>query len=100
MIVGVHDDAGDEGCANGAFAGEVYSQFLPLPSTILRAIDPSRARAGKENIRLDRIDGQRPDRWYSPIGADALPARPSIVAHEQACIATSENGMRLCRMGD
>jgi hypothetical protein len=35
-----------------------------------------------------------------PIGADALPPRPSILAHEQARIATCENGMRLFRMGD
>src|SRR5207244_7783547 len=34
------------------------------------------------------------------IGADALPPRPSIVAHEQARIATCENGMRLGGMGD
>jgi hypothetical protein len=36
----------------------------------------------------------------SPIGGDALPPRPAIVAHEQARIATCENGMRLFGMGD
>ena len=100
MIVGVHDDAGHKGCANGALPGEVYTQFLPVLSPISRAIDRSRARAGKENIGIDRVDGQRPDRWQSPIGADALPPRPSIAAHEQARIATCENGMRLFGMGD
>src|SRR5271155_4689566 len=100
MIVGVHDDAGDEGSANRALAGEVYSQFLPVQSPISRAIDPGGTRTGEENIRIDRVDGQRPDRWQSPIGADALPPRPSIVAHEQARIATCDNGMRVCGMGD
>src|SRR5580704_13306192 len=100
MIAGVDDDAGDEGGANGALAGEVYSQFLPLLSPISRAIERSRARAGKENIGIDRVDGQRPNRRQSPIGADALPPRPAIVAHEQARIATRENGMRLIGMGD
>src|SRR6266481_4320054 len=106
MIVGVHDDAGHEGYANRALPGDVHSQFLPLLSAISRAIDRSRARAGKENIGINRVDGQRPDRWHTPIGpigpisADALPPRPSIVAHEQARIATGENGMRLFGMGD
>ena len=100
MIVGVHDDAGYEGCADRALAGEVYRQFLPPQSAIPRAIDRSRAGAGKENIGIDRVDGQRPDRRQSPIGADALPSRPSVVAHEQTGIATRENGMRLCGMGD
>src|SRR5260370_19055403 len=68
MIVGVHYDAGHEGYANGALAGDVHSQFLPPQSAISRAIDRSRARAGKENIGIDRVDGQRPDRWHSPIG--------------------------------
>jgi hypothetical protein len=63
MIVGVHYDAGHEGCANGALAGDVYSQSLPLQSTISRTIDFSRARAGKENIGINRVDGLRPDRW-------------------------------------
>src|SRR4051794_38563261 len=89
-IVGVHNNAGHEGRANGALPGEVDSQFLPLLSPISRTIDPGRTGAGKEDIRLDRIDGQRPDRWQSPIGADALPPRPSIMAHEQARIATCE----------
>src|SRR5207249_8613286 len=35
-----------------------------------------------------------------PVGGDALPPRPSIVAHEQAGIATCENGMRLGGMSD
>jgi hypothetical protein len=61
-------------------------------------MDRSRARAGQENIGVNRVDGQRPDRWQSPIGAGALPPRPSIVAHEQAHIATCENGMRLYGM--
>src|SRR6266478_1137683 len=103
MIVGVHYDAGHEGYADGALPGDVHSQFLPLPSPISRAIDRSRARAGKENIGIDRVDGQRPDRWHrpiGPIGADAPPPRPSIAAHEQARIATWENGMRLGGMGD
>src|SRR5215469_2860537 len=71
-----------------------------MQSAISRAVDSSRARAGKENIGLDRVDSQRPDRWQSPIGADALPPRPSIVAHEQACIATCDNGVRFVGMGD
>src|SRR5437762_9492546 len=75
MIVGIHDDAGHEGYANGALPGDVYSQFLPLQSAISRTIDRSRARAGKENIGINRVDGQGPDRWHSPIGADALPPR-------------------------
>ena len=54
MIVRVDDDAGHEGCANGAFPGDLYSEFLPLPSLISRAIDPGRARAGKENIGINR----------------------------------------------
>jgi hypothetical protein len=49
---------------------------------------------------INRIDGQRPDRWHSSIGAEALPPRPSIVAHEQARIAACENGMRLFGMDD
>src|SRR6266481_5217780 len=103
MIVGVHYDAGHEGYANGALPGDVHSQFLPPQSPIPRAIDRSRARAGKENIGVNRVDGQRPDRRHSPIGrigGDALPPRPSIVAHEQARIAGGENGMRLSGMGD
>jgi len=66
----------------------------------LRAVDPSRARAGKQNIGIDRVDGQRPDRRQSAIGANALPPRPAIVADEQARIAACENGVRLCGMGD
>jgi hypothetical protein len=103
MIVGVHDDAGHKGCASGALTGEVYSQFLPMLSTISRAVDSSRACAGKENIGINRVDGQRPDRWQSPIGpigGDAFPPRPAIAAHEQARIAAGENGMRLFGMGD
>src|SRR5215472_3341170 len=71
-----------------------------MQSTISRAVDPSRARAGKENIGLDRVDSQRPDRWQTPIGADALPPRAPIVAHEQARIATCDNGVRIFGMGD
>src|SRR5208282_91971 len=100
MIVGVDDDAGDEGCADRALPGEVYSQFLPMQPAIARAIDRSRARAGKENIRINRVDGQRPDHWESRIGADTLPPRPAIAANEQARIAACENGMRLGGMGD
>src|SRR5262245_50491254 len=100
MIVGIHDDAGDEGCANRALAGDVDSQFLPVQSPISRAIDRSRARAGKEDIGINGVDRQRPDRRQSAIGADALPPRPAIVAHEQARIAACENGMRLFGMGD
>jgi hypothetical protein len=47
MIVRVDDDAGHEGCANGALPGNLHSQFLPLPSPISRAIDPGRTGAGK-----------------------------------------------------
>jgi hypothetical protein len=36
----------------------------------------------------------------APFGAGALPPRPSFAAHEQARIATCENGMRLLGMGD
>ena len=63
------------------------ANFSP-PSPISRTIDPSRARAGKESMGINRIDGERPDRWHSPIGpigpigGDALPPRPAIVAHE------------------
>ena len=99
MIVGVDDEAGHEGYADRAFRGDVDGQFLPLPSPVPRAIDPGRARAGEENIGIDRVDGQRPDRRQGPIGADALPPRPAIVAHEQARIAAGENGMRLRRDG-
>ena len=63
-------------------------------------MDRSRARAGKENIGIDRVDGQRPDRWQSAIGVNAFPPRPAIAAHEHARIAAGENGMRLRRMGD
>src|SRR6266853_6619191 len=57
------------------------------------------ARVSAFRVSRGATQGQRPDRWHSPIGADALPPCPSIVAHEQARIATCENGMRLCRMG-
>src|SRR6516162_2588569 len=100
MIVGVDVDAGHKGYADRALPGDVDRQLLPLPSPVSRAIDRRRARAGKEDIGIDPVDGQRPDRWQSAIGADTLPPRPSIVAHEQARIATCENGMRLCRMSD
>src|SRR6516165_1030166 len=101
MIVGVDDEAGHEGFANRTLAGGVYRQLLPVPSAVARAIDPGRAGTGEENIGIDRVDGQRPDRWQSPIGADdALPPQPAIVAREQAGVATCENGMRLRGMGD
>ena len=69
-------------------------------SAVSRAIDPSRAGAGKENVGIDRVDGQRPDRRQSAIGAEAFPPRPAIAAREQARIAAGENGMRLGGMGD
>jgi hypothetical protein len=100
MIVGVDDEAGYEGCANRTLAGGVYRQFLPVRSAVARAIDPGWARAGKQNIGIDRVDGQRSIGWQNPIGADALPPRPAIAAHEQARIAAGENGMRLLGMGD
>src|SRR5207248_10282289 len=71
-----------------------------MHSPISRAIDRSRARAGKENIGINRVDGQRPDRRQDPLGADALPPRSAIVAHEQTRIAAGENGMLLFGMGD
>jgi len=100
MIVRVDVDTGHKGRANRALPGDVHRQFLPVQSTVARAIDPSGARAGKENIGINRVDGQRPDRRQSPIGADALPPRPAVVAHEQAGIATRDNGMRLSGMGN
>jgi hypothetical protein len=99
MIVGVDDKTGHEGLADRTFPSRVDCQLLPVLSEISRAIDPSRARAGKENIGIDRVDGQRPDCRQNSIRVDALPLRPAIAAHEQACIATCENGMRLRGMG-
>src|SRR5229473_5897589 len=99
MIVGVYDDSGHKGYADGALRGDVYGQFLPLPSPVSRTVDPGRARTGEENLGINRVDGERPDRWQIPVGADALPPRPAIVAREQARIATCKNGMRLLGMG-
>src|SRR5262249_27127344 len=79
---------------------DVDGQFLPVPAAVARAIDPGRARAGKEKFGIDRVDGERPDRRQGPIGADALPPGASIVAHKQARIAACQYGMRLCGMGD
>src|SRR5262249_31638416 len=73
---------------------------LPLQSTIPRAIHPRWPRAGKENTGINGVDGQRPDRRHSALCADPFPLRPAIVAYEQACIPTCQNGMRLRRMGD
>jgi len=87
VIVGVDDDGGHEGYANRTLRGDLYRQFFPVQSAISRAIDPSRARAGKENVGVNRVNGQRPYRRHRPTGADPLPPCSAIVAREQARIA-------------
>jgi hypothetical protein len=99
MVVGIDDEAGHEGNTDRALPGDVYGQFLPVPSAVPRTVDRGRARAGEENIGINRVDGQRPDRRQGAVGADALPPRPAIAAREQARIAAGENGLRLSGMG-
>src|SRR5438067_723904 len=100
VIVGIDDEAGHEGYADRTLRCDVDGQFLPLPSAVPRTVDPGWAGAGKENVGIDRVDRQRPDRRQGPLDADALPPRAAVVAHEQARVAACKNGMRLRGMGD
>jgi beta-lactamase family protein len=100
MIIRVDHNAGHKGCADRAFRGDGYGQFLPLRTAVSGAVNRSGSRTGKEYLGVNRIDGQRPDRWHRPAGADALPACPAILAREQARITTRENGLRLSWVGD
>jgi hypothetical protein len=69
-----------------------------MPPAVARAIHPGRARAGKEDIGIDRIDGQRPDRRQVALGADPLPVLAAIMADKEAGIAAGIDGTRLLGM--
>ena len=49
---------------------------------------------------INGIDGQGPDRRQIPLGTDTLPPGTTVMADEQAGIATRENGPGLFGMGN
>ena len=86
MVVWIHHHTGHKGCANRALGGDVHRQLLPAQSAVARAIDPGRSGAGKEDLRINRIDRQRPDRRHIALRADTLPVGSAMVARKQAGI--------------
>ena len=73
---GSTSDAGDERRADGALRRDGDGEPLPLPSAVARAIDGRRPRPGKEGVRVDRIDGERPDRRAGRPACRSAPRRP------------------------
>src|SRR5262249_14057133 len=96
-ILRVKHNIGDFRRAGKTLLSDINGQLFPAPTSILGTEHRRRFRASKNNVRVCRVDGNRPDLLTIHGRFHQVPGRPFILTAIDSNFGASKNDLRILR---